>query len=72
MSQLLPGSYVTHAKLPELGCGEILSSHDDKILIRFASGDRSFRLEIAARHLTVTTEAPPPAAPAKASRKKKS
>jgi hypothetical protein len=65
---LIPGSYVTHAKLPELGSGEILSAHDGRVSIRFASGNRDFMLDRVMRHLTVTSEAPA-AAPAKSSKR---
>lgn len=58
MTQLLPGSYVTHAKLPELGSGEVLSLQNDKVLIRFASGERCFQLVVAQRHFSSSTEAP--------------
>jgi hypothetical protein len=53
------GSYVTHAKLPELGTGEIVAGEDGRICIRFASGERNFMYDLVAPHLTVTTEAPP-------------
>ena len=66
MTQLMPGSYVTHSKLPELGSGEVLSLQNDKVLIRFASGERSFQIVIAGRFFSSSTEAP--AAPAKKSR----
>ncbi|MET0386323.1 MAG: DUF3553 domain-containing protein [Polyangiales bacterium] len=55
---LLPGSYVTHAKLPELGSGEILAMQDGRVSIRFASGNRDFMVDRVVKHLTVTTEAP--------------
>ena len=65
------GSYVTHAKLPDLGAGEILAADKGAVRIRFASGDRSFVWEMVQGHLTTTTEAPAPAAtkPAKRARK---
>ena len=55
---ILQGSYVRHAKLPELGVGEVLSVADGKVGIRFGSGLRSFLHELVAPHLTMTTEAP--------------
>jgi hypothetical protein len=60
---IIQGSYVTHAKLPELGSGEILSIDNGRIGIRFASGQRNFMYDLVAPHLTVTNEAParPPA-----------
>lgn len=57
---LIPGSYVTHAKMPELGNGEILSALDCIVLIRFSSGNRAFRLDLVTPHLMVTSEAPAP------------
>jgi hypothetical protein len=58
---IIPGSYVTHAKMLELGSGEVLSAGDGAVCIRFASGNRSFKLDLVMRHLQVTTEAPAPA-----------
>jgi hypothetical protein len=55
---IIQGSYVTHAKLPELGSGEILSIDNGRIGIRFASGQRNFMYDLVAPHLTVTSEAP--------------
>jgi hypothetical protein len=55
---LLAGCYVTHAKLPELGSGEILGQEDGKVRIRFASGDRAFLCGRVVEHLKITTEAP--------------
>ena len=65
MSSLEIGAYVLHAKLPELGAGEILASdREGAIRIRFASGERNFLWELVAAHLRITDEipAPPPAA----------
>ena len=53
-----PGSFVTHAKLPELGSGEIVSYDRGAVRIRFASGERQFLVDTAAPHLVVTLEAP--------------
>ena len=53
------GSYVTHAKLPELGSGEILAVDKGAVRIRFASGERNFSGELVAAHLVTTLEAPP-------------
>lgn len=53
------GSYVTHAKLPELGSGEIISVSEERISIRFESGERSFVYDLVEKHLQVTSEAPP-------------
>ena len=55
------GSYVIHAKLPELGSGEILSAEKGALRIRFASGDRNFVWDMVHSHLEVTSEAPVPA-----------
>ena len=67
-----PGSFVTHAKLPELGSGEIVSYDRGAVRIRFASGERQFLVETAAPHLLVTDEAPArPSAPKRASGAKK-
>lgn len=65
------GSYVTHAKMPELGAGEILTSDKGAIRIRFASGERNFIWDLVAGYLTVTTEAPerPLTKPSKRARK---
>jgi hypothetical protein len=69
MSTFELGSYVTHAKMPELGAGEILAAEKGTIRIRFESGDRSFLWDLVAAHLTMTAEAPPPrSAPAKRKR----
>ena len=69
MSNLELGCYVSHAGLPELGTGEVLSSEKGTVRIRFASGDRSFLWAKAEQHLQVTQAAPPPAAkPAKKAR----
>ena len=65
-AQILPGSFVTHSKLPDLGSGEVMWFREDKIGIRFATGERSFSIERATPFLVVTTEAP--AAPAKGKR----
>jgi hypothetical protein len=68
---LIPGCYVTHTKMPELGNGEVLSAYDGTISIRFASGNRAFKLDRATPHLMVTTEAPAPAPRAKPKRARK-
>jgi hypothetical protein len=59
------GSYVVHAKLPELGTGEVLAAEKGAVRIRFASGERNFSIDFVAPHLTVTAEAPPKPQPAK-------
>lgn len=68
---IIPGSYVTHAKLPELGNGEVMSSQEGIVCIRFSTGNRNFKLNMVMRHLVVTTEAPalPPQKSAKRARK---
>jgi hypothetical protein len=67
---IIQGSYVTHAKLPELGSGEILSIENGRIGIRFASGQKNFMYDLVAPHLTTTTEAPlrPPSKSKRASK----
>jgi len=60
------GTYVTHAKLPELGSGEIVASDGNRFSIRFASGERSFVCALTEKHLTVTTEAPAASKPSRA------
>jgi hypothetical protein len=67
---LLPGSYVTHAKLPDLGSGEILAAHDGRVCIRFASGSRDFMMDRVLQHLSLTSEAPAPTKPAAKSPKR--
>lgn len=59
------GAYVTHAKLPDLGSGEIVASDGNRFSIRFASGERSFVCALTEKHLTVTTEAPVPTKPSR-------
>ena len=69
---LTPGSFVTHAKLPELGAGEIMSAHDGSVLIRFTTGARTFKVKLVVPHLVVTFAAPAPTpAPKKAKRARK-
>jgi len=58
---LTSGSCVTHAKLPDLGVGEVVSFDGDKISIRFASGPRMFMYALVAPHLAITSEPAPPA-----------
>jgi hypothetical protein len=52
------GNYVLHAKLPELGAGEILAADKGAVRIRFASGDRNFIWDLVAAHLKMTDEGP--------------
>ena len=66
MFSIETGCYVVHAKLPELGSGEVLATDKGAVRIRFASGERSFSIDFAGPHLTVTAEAPAKAAPTKA------
>jgi hypothetical protein len=66
---LIPGCYVTHKKLPDLGNGEVLSVQDGTVLIRFASGNRAFKVGFATPHLVMTSEAPAQPPPSKRSRK---
>lgn len=64
----IPGSYVKHSKMLDLGSGEIMSLEEGKVRIRFASGERSFLYDRVVEYLTVTVEAVP-APPAKAKKK---
>lgn len=67
-----PGSFVTHAKLLELGSGEVVSYDRGAVRIRFASGERQFLMEAAALHLAATADAPVrSAAPKRASAAKR-
>jgi len=52
------GSYVTHAKLLQLGSGEVCGWDDHIVTIRFASGERNFVFDLVAKHLVETSEAP--------------
>jgi hypothetical protein len=68
------GRFVIHAKLGDLGSGEILGLERGTIRIRFPSGERQFLLKLVQPHLTSTTDAPLPsvtASGAKRARKKK-
>ncbi len=65
------GSFVTHAKLPELGAGEVLSLDKGTLRIRFASGERAFAVDKAESHLALTQEAPAPPETKRGARKKK-
>ena len=71
MSAYEPGSYVVHAKLPDLGSGEILSLDKGTLRIRFASGERAFIADVVGPHLVVTAEAPARPAPTKRASKAK-
>jgi hypothetical protein len=68
LSNLLVGTYVTHAKMPELGSGEVTASDGERLAIRFASGEKNFVLRLVEKHLTVTAEAPAEAKPSRTSR----
>lgn len=70
MSFIVPGSYITHAKLLDLGSGEVLSVDKGAIRVRFASGQRTFLTSAVEQHLTVTEAAPAPLAKATAARSK--
>jgi hypothetical protein len=72
MFHIEAGSYVVHAKLPELGTGEIVASEKGCVRIRFASGERNFNVQFVAPHLSVTIEAPakPTASTAKKAKSK--
>ena len=68
---IVPGSFVLHSKLPELGNGEVLSVEKGAMRVRFASGERAFDTEVASKHLVVTIEGPAPKPPSKAKGKRK-
>jgi len=70
MSFIVPGSFITHAKLLELGSGEVLSVDKGAMRVRFASGQRTFLTSVVEQHLTVTEAAP--ASPTKSTASKKS
>jgi hypothetical protein len=44
--------------LPELGSGELMSSENGRVRIRFASGERNFMWSLVATHLSQTDVAP--------------
>lgn len=69
MSQIVPGSFVVHAKLPELGRGEVLSAEKDTLRLRFACGDRSFVTAVVEQHLSVVVAGPAPRPVAKAAKR---
>jgi hypothetical protein len=60
-----------HAKLPELGNGEIMYEQDGTLSIRFSSGHRAFKTDLVIRHLEVTSEAPAPAPKKRSTRARK-
>jgi len=66
MSSYPVGCYVTHAKLSDLGSGEVTMVGKGAIRIRFASGERNFDEASADPHLQVTAAAPVMAAAAPA------
>lgn len=69
MSQIIAGSYVVHAKLPELGRGEVLSSEKGTLRLRFESGERSFLAALVSQYLSVVVPGPAPRPPATRTRK---
>jgi hypothetical protein len=69
MSQIVPGSFVVHAKLPELGRGEVLAADKGTLRLRFACGERSFLTALVSQHLSVVVPGPTPRAPVKASKR---
>jgi hypothetical protein len=58
VSNMTRGAYVSHAKLLDLGSGEIMSAEKGVLRIRFAAGERAFSAAAVAPHLTVSLEAP--------------
>jgi len=71
MSLITPGSFVIHAKLAELGSGEIISIDKGAMRVRFASGERTFLTSAVEQYLTVTFEAPVEAPRVKAPKAKR-
>jgi hypothetical protein len=69
VSQIVAGSFVVHAKLPELGRGEVLSSEKGTLRLRFESGERSFLAALVSQHLSVVVPGPAPRPPATRARK---
>ena len=69
MSQIARGSFVVHAKLPELGRGEVLWAEKGTVRLRFACGERSFLIAFASEHLSVVVPVPAPRAPARAAKR---
>ena len=69
MPQIVPGSFVVHAKLPELGRGEVLSAEKHTLRLRFACGERSFVTAMVSEHLSVVVAGPTPPPPAKAAKR---
>ena len=57
---LLIGSCVTHARMLELGSGEVVAFDGVRLKLHFASGDRSFVFRLAEKHLQLIPEAPTP------------
>jgi hypothetical protein len=71
MLNLVPGSFVLHAKLQELGSGEVVSVDKGTLRVRFSSSERTFDLATVTPHLTVTAEGPAPTPTATRARKTK-
>lgn len=71
MFHMKAGSYVVHAKLPELGAGVIMAAEKGCVRIRFASGDRNFNVDFVAPHLTITAETPAKAVSSSAKSKRR-
>lgn len=69
MSPITRGSFVVHAKLPELGSGEVLWAEKGMLRLRFACGERSFLIALASEHLSVVVPVPPPRPPARADKR---
>jgi hypothetical protein len=69
MSQIVPGAFVVHAKLSELGSAEVLSDEKGTLRLRFACGERSFLTEFTSQHLSVVVAGPAPRPPAKSGKR---
>ena len=60
---------MTHAKLPDLGSGEVTFMDGERLVIRFSSGERNFVYHLVEKHLNITQEAPAPSKPSRAAKK---
>jgi hypothetical protein len=63
MIRIVLGSYVVHAKLPELGAGEIVAAAEGRVLIRFGFGARDFNVHSVSPHLSISADSPAKPAP---------
>ena len=52
------GAFVCHDKLPELGNGEVVACDKGTVRVRFATGEKTFLVELAAQYLSPSAEGP--------------